>query len=91
MKKIFLVFLLTIGTATFSFAQNVAINADASLPNSSAMLDVSSTTKGFLPPRMTLAQRNLINLPATGIIIYQTDDVTGSVLIKELHQCLTGN
>ena len=77
MNKIFLILLIIITTASFSYAQNVAINADGALPNSSAMLDVSSTTKGFLPPRMTLAQRNLINLPATGIIIYQTDNVTG--------------
>ena len=77
MKKIFLVFLITISTANFSFGQNVAINATGSLPDNSAILDLSSTTKGFLPPRMTLAQRNLINLPATGIIIYQTDNVTG--------------
>lgn len=77
MKNIFLVFLITIGTTTLSFAQNVAINATGSLPDNSAILDLNSTTKGFLPPRMTLAQRNLINLPANGIIIYQTDDVTG--------------
>ena len=77
MKKISLVFLVTIFAVAFSFAQNVAINADGTLPNSSAILDVSSTTKGFLPPRMTLDQRNLIILPANGIIIYQTDYVTG--------------
>ena len=82
MKKISLVFLVTIFAVAFSFAQNVAINADGSLPNSSAMLDVSSTTKGFLPPRMTLAQRNLISLPATGIIIYQTDDISGLYVNK---------
>ena len=76
MKKIFLLFFITLSFFS-SFAQNVAINADGSLPNSSAILDVSSTTKGFLPPRMTLSQRNLINQPATGIIIYQTDNVTG--------------
>ena len=64
-------------TVSFSFAQNVGINATGSLPDNSAMLDVSSTTKGLLPPRMTMAQRNLIDLPATGIIIYQTDGITG--------------
>ena len=77
MKKISLVFLITIFAVAFSFAQNVAINATGSLPDNSAMLDVSSTTKGFLPPRMTLSQRNSIPQPATGIIIYQTDNVTG--------------
>ena len=82
MKKTFLLSLLSFINVTFSFAQNVAINAEGSLPNSSAMLDVSSTTKGFLPPRMTLAQRNLIALPANGLIIYQTDEVTGLYVNK---------
>ena len=39
-------------------------------PESSAILDVSSTTKGFLPPRMTFANRNSIASPATGLVIY---------------------
>ena len=76
MKK-FLFLLISALALTNAYSQNVAINATGSLPDNSAMLDVSSTTKGFLPPRMTLAQRNIINLPATGIIIYQTDNVTG--------------
>ena len=76
MKKIFLLFFIILSFFS-SYAQNVAINADGSLPNSSAMLDVSSATKGFLPPRMTLSQRDLIITPANGLIIYQTDDVTG--------------
>ena len=76
MKK-FLFLLISALTLTNAYSQNVAINATGSLPDNSAMLDVSSTTKGFLPPRMTLSQRNLINLPATGIIIYQIDVVNG--------------
>jgi hypothetical protein len=43
----------------------------------SAVLQVSSTTKGFLPPRMTSAQRTAISSPATGLIVYQTDGVEG--------------
>lgn len=39
---------------------------------SSAALAVTSTTQGFLPPRMTTAQRDLIATPATGLIIYNT-------------------
>ncbi len=42
-------------------------------PDPSAMLDVKSTTKGMLVPRMTQAQRNAIANPATGLMIYQTD------------------
>ncbi|NBV51526.1 hypothetical protein EBR78_09975, partial [bacterium] len=41
-------------------------------PNASAMLEVSSTNKGFLPPRMTTAQRNAITSPATGLLIFNT-------------------
>lgn len=41
-------------------------------PQASAQLDVSSTTKGFLPPRMTTTQRNAISSPAAGLTIYNT-------------------
>ena len=63
--------------STVSFAQNVGINGTGALPDESAMLDVSSTTKGFLTPRMTLAERNAIATPATGLLIYQTDNTPG--------------
>ncbi len=50
----------------------MGISTDGSTPDNSAMLDVKSTTKGFLPPRMTTAQRDLISSPATGLTIYNT-------------------
>jgi hypothetical protein len=59
------------------YAQNVGINETGALPNGSAMLDVSSSSKGFLAPRMTLAQRNAIVGPATGLLIFQTDNTPG--------------
>lgn len=40
--------------------------------NASAMLDIQSTTKGFLPPRMTQAQRDAIASPVTGLVIFNT-------------------
>ena len=43
-------------------------------PNASAKLDVSSTSKGLLPPRMTTVQRNAISSPATGLQIYNTNN-----------------
>ena len=46
-------------------------------PDSSAMLDVSSTTQGFLAPRMTEAERTVIASPATGLLVYQTDGASG--------------
>jgi len=47
------------------------------VPSGSAMLDVSSTTKGFLPPRMSEIQRMLILKPEAGLIVYQTDHKKG--------------
>jgi hypothetical protein len=38
----------------------------------SAVLEVSSTTKGFLPPRMTTTQKNAIATPASGLIVYDS-------------------
>lgn len=58
-------------------AQNVAINTDGSNADNSAMLDIKSTDKGMLIPRMTAAQRNLIASPATGLLVYQTDGTSG--------------
>ena len=53
---------LTIGTAS---------------PNASAKVQIDTTTKGFLPPRMTLAQRTAIASPAIGLLVYQTDTTEG--------------
>lgn len=47
---------------------NVGIGTSS--PNASAQLDVNTTTKGFLPPRMTSEQRNSIASPASGLVIY---------------------
>jgi len=46
-------------------------------PAASAIVDITSTTQGFLPPRMTQAQRNAISSPAEGLMIYQTDGTKG--------------
>jgi hypothetical protein len=51
---------------TSQLSAQVAINADNSLPDNSAMLDVKSTTQGMLVPRMTIANRDAISSPTTG-------------------------
>lgn len=77
MKKILtLLIMLLLGT-NLLFAQSVGINSDGSAPASSAMLDVSSTAKGFLAPRMTAEQKAAITSPATGLLVYQTNAPAG--------------
>ncbi len=73
MKTIKLFSLIIMIFATFSLNAQVAITPDGSNADASAMLDVKSTEKGFLPPRMTEVQMNAINNPAEGLIIYCTD------------------
>jgi len=45
--------------------------------NASSVLEVASTTKGFLPPRMTATQLAAISTPAVGLVAYQTDGTEG--------------
>ena len=47
------------------------------IPNTSALLEINSITKGILIPRMTQTQRNAIVTPATGLMIYQTNGTSG--------------
>jgi hypothetical protein len=49
---------------------NVLINTTTDVP--SAKLTIQSTTQGFLPPRMTTTQKNAINSPAAGLVVYDT-------------------
>src|ERR1700752_5235543 len=74
MKKSFLS-ILCISSVINLFSQNTGIGTTT--PNTSAMLDGQSTTKGLLMPRMTLAQRNVIASPATGLMVYQIDNTPG--------------
>lgn len=57
---------------TSSIYRNGNIGLGTSTPNASAALDITSTTKGFLPPRMTTTQRNAISSPASGLVIFNT-------------------
>lgn len=51
----------------------VAINTNGDVPHNSAMLDVQSTNKGFLLPRMTQVQRLAISSPSNGLLVFDTD------------------
>jgi hypothetical protein len=59
--------------------QAVVITDDAAYTSghSSSVLDVKSTNKGLLIPRLTQAERNAIGSPAGGLMIYQTDNIPG--------------
>jgi len=72
MKKI-TVLLIVLMTVKMSWAQ-VAINNDGSTPDASAMLDIKSTNSGLLIPRMTNTDRDNIATPATGLMVFSTDD-----------------
>lgn len=61
--------------AIFTLAADaqISINQSGALPDTSAMLDVSSSDKGVLVPRMTNVERDNIALPAEGLLIFNTD------------------
>jgi uncharacterized protein (TIGR02145 family) len=66
--------IVTIGAQTFAGNKTLTgtLGVGTATPAASAQLDVSSTTKGLLPPRMTTTQRDLIGTPATGLVIFNT-------------------
>ena len=63
---------LSFGGSQALLAQGVSINGTGARADTSAMLDVSSTTKGALIPRMSTTQRNAIVQPANGLLIWNT-------------------
>jgi len=56
-------------------------------PNPSAVMDMTSTTKGFLPPRMTSAQIAAIKSPAEGLMVYNTDQQCMMVYSNSAFKC----
>ncbi|MCS6979776.1 MAG: hypothetical protein NZM15_06725, partial [Flavobacteriales bacterium] len=82
MKKQILIFvkgliwiLAGFGTGTSLHAQGVGINTDGTSPDASAILDVKSTDRGLLLPRVSLTATNSaspITSPATGLLVYNT-------------------
>lgn len=72
MKKINVLIAAILMIASFSLTAQVAITTGGGSADASAMLDVQSTSKGFLPPRMTEVQRDLIGTPVAGLMIYNT-------------------
>lgn len=69
MKIVFLIF--SLGLAITAGAQ-VKVGDNPAVLKPSAMLEVEASDKGFLPPRMTQAQRDAIVSPEAGLVIYNT-------------------
>ena len=61
----------------FSIMVHAQTGIGTTSPDSSAKLEVASNNKGILIPRMTSSQRTTITNPANGLLVYQTDGVTG--------------
>lgn len=62
-------------SATFTFSQNVGINASGTAPENSAGLDVDFSNKGVLIPRVSLTALDVsspISSPATSLLVYNT-------------------
>jgi sugar lactone lactonase YvrE len=70
-----LLLILAIFIIPNAIAQSVGIGT--STPNTSARLEVNSTTQGILIPTLTTAQRSAISSPATGLLVFQTDGTPG--------------
>ena len=73
MKK-FLLFLLIFSSIFKSYSQ---VGVGTITPAASAVLDITSTTKGVLVPRMTVVQRGTISPTTAGLLVYQTDGASG--------------
>src|SRR5262245_48525855 len=76
MKKLLYLSIVFIGfsvcLSSFANAQGVGINSSGNSPANSAMLDITSTDKGLLIPRMTTTQRDAITAPEQALQIYNT-------------------
>jgi hypothetical protein len=88
MKNFLKIIAVLLSTTTVQ-AQSVGINTDGSTPNPSALLDVKSTDKGLLIPRMSTAQRTAITSPATGLMVFDTN--TGSFLVLQKYRMERNN
>lgn len=72
-RNLYIILFVLLFLVTNGIYGQVGVNQDGSAPHGSAMLDVKSTNRGFLPPRMTTAERDAISSPADGLMIYNLD------------------
>ena len=65
--------LISVLSILFAFSIQAQVGIGTETPNASSLLDLSSTSKGLLVPRMTEAQRKAISNPPVGLLVYQTN------------------
>ncbi len=73
MKK-YVILIISLFISWNALQAQVAINSDGTTPDASSMLDIKSNTSGILIPRMRAQERDDIPSPATGLMVYVTDD-----------------
>jgi hypothetical protein len=61
----------------------ITVSIGTNYPDDSAKLQIDSTTKGFLPPRMTAVQAEAISTPAEGLMVYINDQTGGSTITSK--------
>jgi hypothetical protein len=88
MRKNAIVFLLSIFIVTVHIAPAQSVGVGTTTPHPAAALDVASTDKGVLLPRLTKAQRDAIGSPAIGLTIFQTDGKAGLYRYNGTHWLL---
>lgn len=72
--------IILIGILSLTLPSIAQVGIGTSSPNTSAILDISSTDKGFLPPRLTAFQRNTISDPAEGLTVFCTNCCTNGII-----------
>lgn len=71
-KRLKLLFISITMVVSYNLMAQAILSEDGSNGDASAMLDVQSTTRGLLPPRMTQPERDAIGTPASGLMIFNT-------------------
>ena len=67
------ILILVLGTSGYkAVAQSMGISSTSITPDASSILELRTTTKGMLIPRMTTTERDAISSPATGLLVYNT-------------------
>ncbi len=75
-------FIITLGISSTLVAQNIGINGTGAAPDAGAMLDISSTNKGLLIPRVSIANlatiAPIVGSSTVSMLVYNTNTTTGT-------------